>query len=149
VAAVDGHAIAGGLVLAMCADVRIAGPGGKLGLTELRAGVPYPAAAIGVCAAELAAPVARRLVLRAELFDTARALEWSILDEVVAEGQVVERALEVAADLASAPAATSARIKEQLRGATTAELEAAAAADPLLDGWLSSETAAAAASRLG
>jgi enoyl-CoA hydratase len=149
VAAVDGHAIAGGLVLAMAADHRVAGQTGKLGLTELRAGIPYPAAALGVVAAELAPPVVRRLVLGAELIDPAQALEWSVVDELAPEGAVVDRALAVATDLAATPRATYTRVKEQLRGAKVAELEAAAAADPLLRGWLDSETAAAAASRLG
>src|SRR4051812_36213393 len=43
VGAVNGHAIAGGLVLALTADYRVGCPVGKLGLTEVRVGVPYPA----------------------------------------------------------------------------------------------------------
>ncbi|MEA2423302.1 MAG: enoyl-CoA hydratase, partial [Thermoleophilaceae bacterium] len=45
VAAVNGHAIAGGLILALCADRRVGATEGKLGLTELRAGLAYPVAA--------------------------------------------------------------------------------------------------------
>ena len=46
VAAVNGHAIAGGCVLACCADKRIAArDGGRIGVTELLVGVPFPAAA--------------------------------------------------------------------------------------------------------
>ena len=47
-AAVNGHAIAGGLILALCADYRVGGGDGKLGLTELRVGIPYPLAAMAV-----------------------------------------------------------------------------------------------------
>src|SRR3982074_2991313 len=42
VCAVNGHAIAGGLIPALCGDHRVAGTGGRLGLTEGRAGVPSP-----------------------------------------------------------------------------------------------------------
>jgi enoyl-CoA hydratase len=63
VAAVNGHAVAGGLILALCGDYRVGADGARYGLTETRVGIPYPAAAIGVVRAELARGVARRLDL--------------------------------------------------------------------------------------
>ena len=49
VAAVNGHAMAGGCVLACCADVRIAARGsGRIGITEMLVGVPFPALAFEV-----------------------------------------------------------------------------------------------------
>src|SRR6266852_4922794 len=43
VAAINGHAIAGGCVLACCADRRImADDSGRIGVTELQVGVPFP-----------------------------------------------------------------------------------------------------------
>ncbi len=43
VAAINGHAIAGGCVLACCADYRVLAEGlGRMGVTELRVGVPFP-----------------------------------------------------------------------------------------------------------
>ena len=53
VAAVNGHAVAGGAILALCADRRIGAADATYGLTELRVGVPYPAAAIACVRAEL------------------------------------------------------------------------------------------------
>src|SRR5271163_4333659 len=50
IGAITGHAIAGGLVLAVCTDVRVASSAGRYGLTEVKVGVPYPQAAIGVVA---------------------------------------------------------------------------------------------------
>src|SRR5579872_1791909 len=47
VAAINGHAIAGGCVLACCADRRILARGGRIGMTELLVGVPFPALAFG------------------------------------------------------------------------------------------------------
>ena len=64
VGAINGHAIAGGLVLALCCDWRIAVKTEFLtGLTEVRVGVPYPVGAIEVVRQELRPDVARRLVL--------------------------------------------------------------------------------------
>ena len=49
VAAVNGHAIAGGCVLQRCADRRIAARGGgRIGVTELLVGVPFPPLAFEV-----------------------------------------------------------------------------------------------------
>ena len=49
VAAINGHAIAGGCVLALCADHRImANDGGRIGVTELLVGVPFPALAFEI-----------------------------------------------------------------------------------------------------
>ena len=74
IAAVTGHAIAGGLVLALCADLRVASLEGRYGLTEVKVGVPYPQAAIGVVRAELATHAARSLVLGNRLIDGREAL---------------------------------------------------------------------------
>ena len=56
VAAVSGHAMGGGLVLALGCDVRICAPGDvRLGLTEARAGVPFPTGPLEVIRAEVGA----------------------------------------------------------------------------------------------
>src|SRR3954468_21533267 len=91
VAAVNGHAVAGGLILALCADYRIGATEGKLGLTELRAGLPYPLAAISVVRAELGGPTARRLALGADLVDPPEALELGLLDELRPPDEVLPR----------------------------------------------------------
>src|ERR1700719_2434144 len=67
VGAITGHAIAGGLVLALCTDIRIASSAGRYGLTEVKVGVPYPQAALGVVRAELAPQAVRLLALGSEL----------------------------------------------------------------------------------
>jgi enoyl-CoA hydratase len=151
VVAVSGHAIAGGLILALCGDHRVGATVGKLGLTEVRAGIPYPAAAIALVRAELASPVARRLVLRGELFEPVAALELGLLDELVEPQALVPRALEVAEELGGLPADTYARVKRQLRGDLIAEFERIVdeGDDPLASSWLSPETAQAASATLG
>ena len=152
VCAVNGHAIAGGLILALCGDYRVGSEGGgKLGLTELRAGIPYPAAAMAIVRAELAAPAVRVLALRAELVEAGPvAVELGLLDELVAPDLVLDRSLEIASGLASLPRSAYGRVKQQLRGQTVAALRDVvdAGADPMLGEWLGDESAAAAAAIL-
>jgi enoyl-CoA hydratase/carnithine racemase len=150
VCAVTGHAIAGGLILALCGDWRVCATEGRLGLTELRAGIPYPAAAMAAVRAELSPRVARRLVMRAELFDPPAALEMGLVDELAEPTQVVTRALAVAEELAALPRAAYATVKHQLRGEVIAVMQRVLAGDdPLAQaGWLSGESAGAAAATL-
>ena len=136
VGAVTGHAIAGGLVLALCTDLRVAAREGRYGLTEVKVGVPYPQAAIGVVAAELAPHAVRRLAFANELLGADECLALGVFDEVLDGRAVLARALEIAAGLAAFPADVYARTKRDLRGATAARLRAAAAEDPLLGRWV-------------
>jgi len=115
VAAVNGHAVAGGLVLALCADFRIGPTSGRFGLTEVKAGIPFPSAAMGVVRAELAPAALRRLVLRAELFGASAMHELGVFDEIVPDAEVLERAIELAAELAALPRTTFAAVKARLR----------------------------------
>jgi enoyl-CoA hydratase len=150
VVAVSGHAIAGGIVLALCGDYRVGATAGKLGLTEVQAGVGYPAGAIALVRSELSAPAARVLVLAGRLYDPAGALELGLLDELAAPEDLLPRALEVAGELATLPAETYARVKRQLRGDLVAELERIVdeADDPLIESWLSDKTGEAASATL-
>jgi enoyl-CoA hydratase len=136
VGAITGHAIAGGLVLALCTDVRIASSAGRYGLTEVKVGIAYPQAAIGIVAAELTPQAARTLALGSELIGGDECLRLGLFDEVLEPERVIGRALELASGLAALPADVYARTKRDLRGATAARLRVAAREDPLLSGWV-------------
>jgi enoyl-CoA hydratase len=146
VCGVTGHAIAGGMILALCGDFRVGAAEGKLGLTEVKAGVPYPACALAVVRAELSPAAARELALRAELIDPARALALGALDEVVAPEEVEGRAIEVARELAALPAVAYRRTKERLRAEALAEMRAVieGGGDDARDAWLDADAGAAA-----
>src|SRR5262249_10946806 len=119
VMAINGHCIAGGLVLALCGDYRIAVTGGaRLGLTEVKVGVPYPVCAMEVCRAELRPEVARQVILSGELFDVPKALGWGVVDEQVAPTLLALRAREMAARLGALPGSAYGRVKRQLRWPT-------------------------------
>ncbi len=116
VAAMNGYAIAGGLVLALACDMRVVvDSGALLGLTEVRAGVPFPVAAMAVVKAELSPAAARELVLAGRNHDSVHALTLGIVDELQPAEQVLPRSKTLARDLAAAPRDSYGRIKRQLR----------------------------------
>jgi len=132
VAAINGHAIAGGLVLALCTDLRVASNAGQYGLTEIKVGVPYPQAAIAVVRAELAPHAARSLALGNALFDSKECLRLGVFDELAEPDGVLPRALELARGLAAFEPGAYWRTKNDMRGAAIEAMRAAAADDPLL-----------------
>ena len=79
VAAVNGHAIAGGCVLAAACDARLMS-GGRIGLAELSVGVPFPTVALEIMR-HAVGPAVGNLVLTARLLDAAlmksAALNWT------------------------------------------------------------------------
>lgn len=117
VAAVNGHAIAGGCVLAACADAVLMADGpGRIGIPEVKVGVPFPQVPLQVMIHAVGPNVARRLVMGAQTHEPAAAHGFGLVDEVVAPDALRERAIAVAAaTVAEIPADTFAATKAQLR----------------------------------
>jgi enoyl-CoA hydratase len=137
VCAVNGHAIAGGMIIALCGDYRVGSTQGKLGLTELRAGVPYPAVPLAIVRTELSPRAARVLALRAQLVDPDEALTLGLVDELAAPEDVLQRALVVAGEMAELPAKAYWDTKRELRGEAIGLITRVLdEGDPLLDSWL-------------
>jgi enoyl-CoA hydratase len=113
VAAVNGHAIAGGCILAAACDHRIMVDGpGRIGVPELAVGVPFPALPLQIMAARVADGPLRDLVFtgRTVQVDEARAL--GLVDEKCPAGMLIDRAMETAHRLAAIPAGAFALTKE-------------------------------------
>lgn len=148
VGAIDGHAIAGGFILAIACDYRIGGRGEyEFGLTEVRVGVPFPIAPLELVRAELGREATRRLVLTARTAGPEEALGWGALDELHPKGEVEARALDVAGELATLPPGAYGRTKRLLREHAISRMEDAVERqlDPALSEWLTPEAAPAAA----
>jgi enoyl-CoA hydratase/carnithine racemase len=143
VCAVNGHAVAGGLVLALCGDHRVVGSSGRFGLTEVKVGIPYPPSAMAVVRGELTPAAARRLVLRGELFNSRTATELGVFDERVTHKQVLPRALAVAAEMRDLPPQTFEIVKRSLRRSVLKEAEDRRP-DSSIRGWVTSEAVEAA-----
>lgn len=151
IAAVNGHAIAGGVILTLCCDYRIGAEGAyKLGLAEMRVGVPYPVAAMSIVQSELSRPVARTMVLTARNSSPHEALSLGIIDEVQPPDRLLRRAIEMAQEMATLPRTMYGRIKRQLRAHALAKIDDAIRnrREPMLDSWLSAETREASAEAL-
>ena len=142
VAAVNGHAVAGGTVLALQADWRV-GPDGdlKMGLNETQLGVGIPEPALDMMGATLTGRSLARVALHGELHDAAACRELGLLDELVPADQVLDRALAKARELAEIPAPAWAQVKQHLRGALSATAGGVdqQAEDRWLDTWFSDE----------
>jgi enoyl-CoA hydratase len=141
VAAVSGHAVAGGCVLALAADAQVlAARGARIGLNEIRLGVPFPAAALEIVRQAVPAQWLATVLYEGELHEGSQAVALG-LATVAVDGDVLEEARRGCAVLASRPAAAFAEIKAALRAPAVAR--AREAQDHLrrafVDAWLSPE----------
>jgi enoyl-CoA hydratase len=116
VAAINGHAIAGGAVLAACADRRIMARGqGRIGVTELLVGLPFPSMAFEVVRATLPPRYLAEVVYSGATYDPDAALTRGWVDELAEPGELLEDALAVAQELAALSPAAFAHTKAQIR----------------------------------
>lgn len=113
IAAINGHAIAGGCLIAAAADYRVMS-GGTIGVPELAVGVPFPAIAIEIL--RFATPAqASRLATMGLVMGSDEALSRGLVDEVVPYDQLMTRAYSVAMRLAEVPAEAFRITKGHLR----------------------------------
>lgn len=115
VAALNGSAIAGGCVLAACADFRLMTEGPfVIGVSELVVGVPFPAAAVEIVSFACAHH-AGEVLLRGKLHSPAEATRVGLVHEVVPSHDLIQRATAVAGELAEHPGESTALAKSHLR----------------------------------
>jgi enoyl-CoA hydratase len=146
VAAVNGHAVAGGAVLAATADFRLLCEGeSQLGLSEIRVGVPFPASALEVVRSAWSGPHLADLLYRGRNFRPAEALAAHLVDELVPADSLLERALALAEELGSRVPAAFAATKRALRQEALARIAAVGGPgqDPVWTQWRSPEILAA------
>src|SRR5262245_36299238 len=143
VAAVNGHAIAGGCVLAMQADHRVAADGAfRIGLNETQIGIGLPPVVVETMRLRLPRASWIEVMAEGRLFTPEEARMRGLVDEVVAADRVEEVALGVARRLAAIPSAAFAQVKASLRGPALRALAAdlGPAHEAWLDTWFAPET---------
>jgi enoyl-CoA hydratase len=147
IAAVDGHAIAGGCVLACQCDVRIAADRSlKIGVNEVQLGIGLPAIVVATLRLMLPPSSLVPIAFAGGLFEPREALRLGLLDELVAPEQLLARACERARELATIPTAAYAQVKLGFRAPTVAAIERTH--DPLGEQWLDTWFSAEAQGRL-
>ncbi len=114
VAALNGHAIAGGAVLAAACDHRVLGAG-QIGVTELLVGLPFPLAALEILRCTYGTTRLPALTYTGETWSGEEALARGLADEPAPPDEVLERAVAVAARLGDLPAESFAHTKAQIR----------------------------------
>ena len=127
VAALNGHAIAGGCVLACAADRRLMlREGGRIGVTELLVGLPFPPLAFEIMRSVAAPQHLADILYGGATYAPEVARERGLVDEVV-DGDVVELAVTAAERLADLSRRAFAITKQQLRQAARERLQRDAA----------------------
>ncbi|MCB9594178.1 MAG: enoyl-CoA hydratase/isomerase family protein [Sandaracinaceae bacterium] len=134
VAAVNGHAVAGGCLVAQACDLRLAtdDPSIKIGMTGVALGITYPPVVMRLLRHRLPSHTIERVLLEAERHDPQSAAALGLVDEVVPDA--IARGRERLAALAKHPRHAYAEAKLALRRgaldvdeAERARFEAAAA----------------------
>jgi enoyl-CoA hydratase len=123
VAAINGHAIAGGAVLACCADRRImARDTGRIGVTEILVGVPFPALAFEIVRFAVPPRYLSEFTLTGATYATDAALQRGWIDEVAEPDDLLDDALSVARELAMLSPPAFSQTKSQIRQAAAERL---------------------------
>ena len=139
VAAVNGHAIAGGCVIAMAADVRLMSAG-TIGISEIAVGVPFPAAALEICRYAMG-PSVTQAALGGESVPADVALHRGWVHAVVAPDELLEKSTVRARELGNHSPTAYAFTKTQLHASAHAAIEAGAMREHAVrDGWTAAES---------
>ena len=145
-AAITGHSPAGGAVLAIFCDTRIAAEGQfKIGLNEVRVGLPVPAVIHAALKRLVGERQAERLCVQGLLIPPAEALRIGLVDQVLPMEQVIPAALGWCRSLLALPSQAMAATRKLARAdlsAAVLQLGERSHAD-LMNVWFSSEAQAA------
>jgi len=144
VTACNGHAIAGGCLVACCGDRRLGARGkGRVGVPELAVGVPFPPLAVELVRFSVGPRNLQRALYDAVVYSMEDALELGFLDELVEAEELEQRAIETARRLAAIPPSSFAFTKQKTREVLRGPGLDLAARDEALALWQSEEIASA------
>jgi enoyl-CoA hydratase/carnithine racemase len=104
IAAVTGHAVAGGCILALCCDYRIIAEGKKkMGLNEIKLGVPVPYPADCILRQIVGFRNAREIMDTGEFYQPEKLLQMGVVDQVLPQEHVLTQSIEKARLLSAMP----------------------------------------------
>jgi enoyl-CoA hydratase/carnithine racemase len=129
IAAIEGHALGGGLELALCCDLRIASESARLGLPEVHLAV-IPGAGGTQRLPRIVGPArARELILAGRVIDAADAARIGLVHEVVPVGEAVARATAIGEEIAACGPLAVREAKRLIGAAMDVDLETGLAAE--------------------
>ena len=103
IAAINGYAVGGGAVLAVCCDFRIAGENAWFSIPEVELGIPLSWNALPRLARAVGHAKALELTVLCERFSAQQALDWGLVTHVVPDGKELDAARELAAKIVAKP----------------------------------------------
>ncbi len=116
IAAVNGHAVAGGCILACACDYRVMTEGsGRIGTPELSVGVPFPNVAMEILRLTVPANRLQAVIYQGKMYTPSEALGEGLIDELAPAERLIDRAVEIASRLGRVPAASFALTKRLIR----------------------------------
>jgi enoyl-CoA hydratase len=143
VAAVNGHAIAGGCVLACAADHRLMGrDAGRIGVTELAVGVPFPCVALEIMRCAASPRYFEDTIFSAATYTPEQAVERGLINETMPIDELLPRAIAHAKSLAALPASAFAVTKRQTRALALERIANDAEREEIDQIWIAPETLA-------
>jgi enoyl-CoA hydratase len=150
VAMVQGHAIAGGLVLVLACDYRLGLDGDyRIGLNEVAIGASLPRGAFEVVRLRLSHQQASELLLGAAIYPASQAARLGVVNELLTADKFEDTVMRRAARLGSFPQAAYAHTKAALVADAIARIEAETPEDAMAGAaiWLTPESVMARAAQ--
>ena len=142
VAAVSGHAVAGGCILALTADWRVLVPGAQIGLNEVKIGVPLPWSVTSLLRHTVAPGAYSKVALLGRNFEGDEALRTGLVDELAPAEGFLDACLRRLGEFTEKDLYSFARTKAYLRGDVLLAMKVREAEliDEWLDGWFAPST---------
>lgn len=141
--ALNGHTIAGGLMMALAGDYRIMASGRfAVGLMEIELGLASPIGVVAMLAHVLGGRTVERVLFAGARYTPEQARDLGLIDEVVERERLMDRAVEQARLLGSKPSGGYRRLKRYARQAVAERMQSLDAAhlDDLVEQWFAPET---------
>jgi enoyl-CoA hydratase len=141
VAAVNGHAIAGGCVLACAVDQRLmAREAGRIGVTELLVGVPFPSVAMEIMRCATTSRYFEEAIFGGATYAPAEAAQRGLANEIVASEELLAGAVARAKALAAISPSAFALTKRQMRQPALERVAGDTSRDEVEQIWTAPET---------
>lgn len=115
IAVIQGHAVAGGCMMAAACDYRVIAPQARIGIPELRVGVPLPMMAIEILRFVANTSDFQNVVNVGRMFEGSEAVSAGLANEVVSADNLYERANQIAHEFSGIPQAAFRLTKQQSR----------------------------------
>ena len=125
IAAVNGHAYAGGLEMALCCDFVYASSSARFALTEVTLGIMPGAGGTQNLPRAIGERRAKEIIMTGKPFDAAQALEWGLINQLHEPAEVLAAALETAATIAANAPLSVRQVKKSIRYGGQMELRTA------------------------